>query len=348
MKRHAHANQGLVWLGVMSLTLACNRRSEGPTGDQTRAGLAAQVAASAPARVIEPHVRKGTAPTQLMTDPASPYNTGLIVDDDAVYLLTDHVVHRLVPGAGTEKIPIDNGSAAAATRTHLVYWSKGEIWQVPKTGEKMGGKASRIAPLVHQPQFFMADGDDIAWLDMPTRDHFFIQTLDGARVRTLLEYAGRIEAAAMDGGRVFFVRRDDSSAWRIGSVTVRAGDVRYADSKTGPTPAKLAVAGDVFYYDMNSNETRRLSADLTKEDVLTRNVICSPLTVGARIYCPNMEGLFELSTKQPGSQSAPVFEDPRRIALVAASAKYLVWLADAGNERVNLTSLMMLPLVRDE
>jgi hypothetical protein len=347
MKMQTRAQQGAVWLGVLTLALACSRRSDGPSVDRTRArtrdSVAAQVVATSPA-VRESRVRPGSAPTQLMTDPASPYNTGLIVEDDAVYVLTDRVVHRIVPGAGKHEIPIDNGSAAAATRTDFVFWSKGAIWRVPK----VGGTPSRVASLPHQPQFFMAAGDDMAWLDMPARDHFLIQTFDGSRVRTLVQYAGRIETATLDGGRVYFVRRDDSSSWRIGSVTVREGEVRYAESKTGATPAKLAAAGDVFYYDMNSNEVRRLSADLSKEEVLTRDVICSPLAAGARIYCPNMEGLFELTTRQPGSRSLSVFAEPRRIPAVAASSKYLVWLADGGTERVNLTSVMMMPLVRDE
>ncbi|MBN1611295.1 MAG: hypothetical protein JW940_31975 [Polyangiaceae bacterium] len=50
------------------------------------------------------------------------------------------------------------------------------------------------------------------------------------------------------------VRRDGTSAWRIGSVPTRGGEPTYAAPKTGPTASKLAVARDVFYYDVQSGE----------------------------------------------------------------------------------------------
>jgi hypothetical protein len=273
-----------------------------------------------------------------MVDATSAYVAGLAVDADAIYLFTDRAAHRFIPGASPQQIPLENGTTAAATRTDLVYWSKGAIWQVPK----VGGKARRIATLAHQPQYFLAAGDDFAWLDMPVVDQFQIQTLVDHNVRTLLYYAGRIETAAMDAGRVFFVKRESASTstWRIGSVFVHGGDVLYAAPHIGPTPAKLAVAGDVFYYELNSGEIRRLSADLSHEEVLTKNLVCSPIAVSSSIYCANVEGLYQLAG-HPGATVKPVFPDARRITAVAASSTLLAWLSDAGPDRL---SLMMMPL----
>jgi hypothetical protein len=272
--------------------------------------------------------------------PTSAYRAGLALDADAIYVLTERMAHRLVPGAAPQQIPIENGDTAAATRTDLVYWSQGAIWQVSKTG----GKARRLLGLEHQPQFFMAAGDDFAWLDMPVRDHFQIQTTDGHRVRTLFYWPGRIETAAMDTGRIAFVRRDGDSAWRIGSVSVHGGEVVFSGARNGTTPAKLAVAGDIFYYDLDSNEVRRLSADLSREEILAKDLVCSPLAASARVYCPNMAGLFDLGP-HPGSAPRPLFQELRRISAVAASPNLLAWLADAGAESL---SVMMVPLPLDQ
>ncbi len=341
MKRQAHTKAWIICLGSLALALGCTRQGE--RRSDKKPALIPHLAANSPATappIREPHVREGSAPVQLMADASSPYIAGLAVEPDAIYLFTERLAYRIVPGASPQSIPIDGGAGAAVNRTDIIYWSKGAIWKIPK----IGGTARRIAALPHQPQFFMTAGDDLAWLDMPARDQFVIQTLDGRGVRTLLHHDGRIETAAMDAGRVYFVRREESSSWRIGSVSVRSGEIRYASAKSGPTPAKLAVDGDVFYYDLDSNEIRRLSADLSREEALTNALTCSPIAVGARIYCPNMEGLYDLP-RQPGAKGTRVFAEPRRIAAVAANSNLLVWLADAGPDRL---SLMMLPLVRDE
>jgi hypothetical protein len=273
-----------------------------------------------------------------MVAATSSYAAGLVVDVDTIYLLTDRIAYRFAPGASPQQIPVENGGTAAVTRTDLIYWFQGAVWAVPK----VGGKARRLAPLEHQPQSFMAAGDDFAWLDMPVRDHFQIQTLDGHSVRTLFFHAGRIETATMDAGRVFFVRRDTETSWRIGSVSVHGGDVRYASPKSGPTPAKLSVAGEVFHYDLNSGEIRKLSADLSREETLRNDLICSPIAVAAKIYCPNMAGLFELA-RQPGAKVVPIFPEPRTLAAVAASSRLLAWLVDAGPDRLALMTISLGP-----
>jgi hypothetical protein len=271
-----------------------------------------------------------------MVFPTSAYRADLVIDANAVYVLTERMVHHLAPGAEPKQIPIENGDTAAATRTAFVYWSQGAVWQLAKSG----GKARRLFALEHQPQRFIAAGDDFAWLDMPARDRFQLQAADGHRVRTLFYWAGRIETATMDAGRIFFVRRDGDSAWRIGSVAVHGGEVVFSAAKTGVTPSKLAVAGDVFYYDLGSNEVRRLSSDLSREEVLTKDLICSPIAAEARVYCPNMYGLFDMAA-HPGVTPRPIFQELRRITAVAASPTLLAWLADAGAERM---SVMAVPL----
>lgn len=285
-----------------------------------------------------------SAPLELLTDAFSPYIAGLAMEDDAIYLLTDRVAHRIVPGQSKEQIPIENGTSAAVTRTDIVYWSHGAIWAVPKSGGKTDGKPRvpprRLASFEHQPQSFMASGDVITWLDMPAPDRFAIQTLDDRGVRTLFFHPARIETAAMDSTHVFFVRREGATGWSISSVAVHGGELRQGSVHGGPSPAKLGVAGDVFYYDLESGELRRVSRDLSREEALARDLICSPLAAATTIVCANIEGLFELE-QRPGARPALLSADRRRIANVAVNARFVAWLSDAGRDQL---SLMMVPV----
>lgn len=290
--------------------------------------------------IREPHVRKSSEAITLLSEATSAFRAGLAVDDDAVYLLTDEVAYRIVPGSEPERFPLTHGVAAAVTRSDFVYWSKGAVWRLPKNGDK----ARRVTALDREPQTFIASGNDFAWLTMIDRDQFRIQTHDGKKTRTLVSVTGRIETATMDAGRVFFVERDTEASWRIGSVSIRGGEPAYATSRGGQTPAKLAVAGDIYYYDVKSGELRELSRDLSRERTVTHDLICSPVAVSVRIYCPNVEGMFEIA-RHTGSKIMPLFPSQARITAVGASSKFLVWLNDAGPDRL---SLKMIPLELDD
>ena len=343
------------WLGfgICVLAIGCKQRREPPSDERTRTvssrAVAGQPTSQQSSRyatdnsfpqVREPHVRKDSEVTELLTDATSAFRAGLAVDDYAVYLLTDEVAHRIVPGSAPERTPIAHGVGAAVTRTDYVYWSNGAVWRVPIAG----GRAHRVTPLPLEPQYFMAAGNDFAWLSMQNRERFVIQTYDDRTVRSLVSVEGRIETATMSAGRVYFVARSDAMSWRIGSVPVRGGEPTYSALKIGQTPSKLSVEGDVYYYDVKSNELRELSSDLARERTLTHDFICSPLTVSVRIYCPNMSGMFELARHQ-GAKLMPLFPSRTRISAVAASSKFLVWLTDAGPDRL---SLKMIRLELDE
>ena len=340
-----------LWFALALVTSGCNRRSEGSDAERNPQAQQRAVAPQLASRdaqqdspyavnnslpgIREPHVPKGSEVTELLTDATSAFRAGLAVEDDTIYLLTDEVVYRLVPGSAPERIALENGVTAGVTRAGFIYWSKGALFRVPKTG----GKARHLAALPLQPQYFIASGEDFAWVSMPERERFLVQTFDGNKIRTLHSYDGRIEAAALDAGRVFFVERSDAS-WRIGSIAIEGGEPTYAAPKLGQAPAKLAVAGDVHYYDVKSNAVVELSRDLKQERPLTHDLICSPLAVSVRIYCPNMEGMFELA-RHPGAKIMPLFPSRARIAAVAASEKLLVWLDDAGRDRLSLKMIRL-------
>lgn len=316
-------------LGLLTLAPGCNGCGESADAPKGQAPLP-----QPRARAQQAH--KGPMPTELMTDSTTPYVAGLFLDDEAVYLATEKMAYRLVPGAKPLPIPVQHGSSAVLCRTDLVYWGEGAMWKVPK----LGGAAQRLVDVKLQPAYMAASGDDFAWVVVPETDKFEIQTFDNRKVRALYVNTGRIEALAMQSGRVYFVHKEGKDNWRIGSVAVRGGDLRFTAPQTGPTPAKLVAAGDIYHYDLNSGEIRKIAADLSRHEVITNKTICSPIEVADKIYCPNMEGLWQLE-RRPGAKAESVFPEPRRITNVAANAKFLTWLVDAGPDRL---SLMLLPL----
>jgi hypothetical protein len=74
------------------------------------------------------------------------------------------------------------------------------------------------------------------------------------------------------------------------------------------------------------------------------NASMGPLAVSVRIYCPNVDGMFELA-RHRGAKPMPLFSSRERITAVAASSRYLVWLKDTGADRL---SLNMIRLVLDD
>jgi hypothetical protein len=272
----------------------------------------------------------------LLTLPISAYAPSLTVDQGIIYLLTDRAAYRLVPGQEPRQFPLDLGIGPAMTDSSFVYWSKGAIWRAPKAG----GKPHRVAGLSHQPQRFVTSGERFAWLDRTDEGKFTIQTLDAGKPRTIVAPSGDIDALTMLQDWVFFVERATPSSWRFGGVRDTGGQPTFSTPKSGRTPAMLVPFGDLYYYDSNTLEIRRSSPDFLTEETLSRDFICSPLSVSAQIYCAHLAGLFELS-RQRGS--SPVrLTDSRQITAVAASSTLVAWLRDTGPDQLALETLPVL------
>jgi hypothetical protein len=326
---HPPMLQRIICIALFALAFSCTRKAKSPVSPPTTTSPPAKQAAQ------RAHTAPGKTPTELLATATSAFNAGLVVDQEEVYLLTEKMAYLFLRGGVSRQVPIENGFGAGVTKTDFVYWKDEAIWKIAKTG----GTPRRIVALANKPTFFMTSGEEIAWLSMPVWDQFELQVLQGNKVRTLLYSKQRIETAVLDARTIYFVRKDSDAEWSLGALPLQGGDPHYAAPRPKPVPAKLAAAGDVFYYDMTTNEVRRLPPDLSKEEVIRKGLICSPLAVSTKLYCPNMGGLFALDPV-PGSVEKEVFPDPRPIANVAASPKLIAWLGDAGPDRL---SLMMLP-----
>jgi hypothetical protein len=273
---------------------------------------------------------------RLLALPTSAYQASLTVDDDGAFLLTSHAAYRLVPGRAAEALEVEPGFGAAATRHALVFWSEGAV----REASKQSGKSRRLATLAARPQFFVSSGDDVAWVERSDEHGFSLGSVSGKRASAVYASPGAIDAAVMLNDWVFFVERPTGSEWRVGGIRAKGGEPVFTSARRGRSPSMLAAHRDVYYYDGNGREVRRLSPDLRDEETLVSDFVCSPLAVAERVYCANVEGIFELV---PRGLPRPLVKLTRgnMVADLAANARHLFWVGDAGADQLSVNAIAL-------
>jgi hypothetical protein len=322
-----HRAVGLVLLGAVQVS--------GCRCDESRSNVASTASAAASASSGTPSPSGTTAqgvpePTSLLALPTSAYRASLALDDEAVYVLTEKAVHRIVVGGKAERIPLELGFSATATTHSFIFWSEGAIWEV----SKHGGKPERLGFVPHQPQKLVSSGSRFAWVDRSEAGQFTIQAIQNQEPRVLHTASGQIDAVTMADDVVVFVERTGPRSWRLGRVRTSEGKPTFAATQQGRTPAMLAAFGNAIYYqDVNGLRVVELSLDLQRERVLAENFVCSPLAVWESVYCCQVEGLFEVF----GDGRAPRSLTPNArqlITEIAADSKRIVWLSDVGADQL--------------
>jgi len=328
---HAVVAVGLA-LGAVS---SCRRRS----APEPRASTPPPQADSGLAAAVEPITR--------LSLPISAYHATITTtsDDDVAYLLTSGAAYRLIPGREPAELPIDLGFGATATRASFIHWSRGGVAETPKAG----GASRRLVALAARPQTFVASAapapasdSRIAWLERSGEGRFSLRALIGKKAITAYASPGSIDAIAMLDEWLFFVERPAGADWRIGRVRTGGGEATFTAARQGRAPSMLAAHGDIYYYDGNTYQVRRLSPDLQRERALASSFVCSPIAVSAHVYCAQVEGIFELRDGErprrlvPGSVARVVTE-------LAATPTRLLWVADAGADKLELLELPLAP-----
>jgi hypothetical protein len=231
-----------------------------------------------------------------------------------------------LPGKDPIRRELDLGFAATVTRHDYVYWSKGALWSVARSG-KTSAKPRLLVPVPEQPQRVVSDigGDELAWLEHSRDGHHAIVTMASSRAQRLYVSREPIDALMLLGDTVFFVERPSGEQWRIGRVS-RSGEApSFTAARPGRWPALLGGRHDVVYYDGNRRAVIALTRDLQQERTLGADVICSPLAAAANVYCANPDGIVELKAGQA----------PRR---VTERSRYLVAGLATFGERLALLS----------
>jgi hypothetical protein len=321
---HAVAAIGLLALAACG---SCGRRAA-PAPRDTPAATDAGAPAAPAVAAVEPRT--------LFSLPESAYHVTIAADDDGAYLLTRAGAYRLEPQATPRESRRILGLGATATRSSFIYWSHGAVFAAPK-GE---GEARRLIALADQPQLFVAAGETIAWLQRTQDGRFSLRARAGKKPVTVYASPGSIDAIAMQDDWLFFVERPAGSDWRIGRTRAGGGEATFTALRSGRAPAMLVAHRDIYFYDGNSLQVRRLSPDLQREQALVSGFVCSPIAVSAHVYCAQVEGIFELRAGEPPRRLVPG-SAARMVTELAATPKRLLWVVDAGAEKLEVKELAL-------
>ncbi len=271
----------------------------------------------------------------LLSLPVSAYHASIATDDgDVAYLLTSSAAYRLAPDQAPAEISLDLGFGATTTRSSFVYWSRGGVFETPK----LGGPARRLVALAERPRLLVASEARIAWLRRSDDDRFSLHTLIDKKPTTAYTSPGTIDAVTMMGDWVFFVERPAGTDWRIGRVGVTGGGPTFTALRNGRAPAMLAGRRDLTFYEGSRFEVHRLSIDLQHERTLASGFVCSPLAVAERVYCAQVEGIFELQADARPRRLVPGSIE-RLVTDIAASSSRLLWIVDAGADRLEVMGI---------
>jgi hypothetical protein len=277
-----------------------------------------------------PSARSG--PQSLHRLELSAYTSTLTADDEGIYVLSSHGAYRFIEGEPVTRWAIELGDTPALTDRGFVYWLEGALREVPKRG----GPTEILARVPRAPRRLCASGKHLIWEEQD-ESASLIRTLDGSAPRTIYRGAGQIEALSLLDDQVYFVE-SSGQKWRLGAVALSGGSTRFTEPRGERAPAQLAAAGDVFFYDGPSSTVRRLPSDLSREDIVAREVICSPLAVLDRVYCAQLSLLFDFARDGGRPRSLAPKRSGNITALVATRTR-VAWLLDVGDNRAELEVL---------
>jgi hypothetical protein len=292
--------------------------------------------ASASARSEQAQARSAVEPAALLSLSISAYRASIRADADAAYLLTSEAAYRFVPGRVAEAQRVPLGFGATATAGSLLFWSEGAVRELPKRG----GESRRLVGLAAPPQSLVSSDNYVGWVERSSDGRFSLGSIAGKRATTAYTSPGKIDAAVMLSNWIFFVERPKESEWRIGGVRTSGGTPAFTNSRPGRAPSMLVASDDLYYYDGNRREVRRLTPDLRTEETLVSDFVCSPLAVADKVYCANVGGIFELV---PGARPRGLVKLAKnRFATdLAATKSHLYWVSDAGADKLQVNSLSL-------
>ncbi len=166
--------------------------------------------------------------------------------------------------------------------------------------------------------------------------HSKLSVLENRKLRPVYDSSTSIATLVAKDESAYFVEECDAG-FRLGSVT-KDGATQFGPCHPGRTPSALSVSDSVYYYDGPKGEVRRATLSLDHEDVVARDLVCSPLHVADKAFCA-----------YPGKIAAIRLDGSRQVELevqvrgpVTALTTFenqLLWIEDAGEERLVVRSL---------
>ncbi len=303
----------------LAATLACSKKREEPAKAAPSASATAALAVASPP--AEPHFRQPLA--------FSAYTATLAADDEAVYVLTSRGAYRYGNDGAAATWELELGDTPALGSSGIAYWRDGALRRAPLKG----GPELVLATVPQPPRRLSASGERLVWEEHASGASV-LRTLSGAEPRTLHHAQGSIEALTLMDDQAYFVESEQEE-WRVGVVPLGGGAARFTPPRSSRSPAMLAASGDVFFYDGPTSSVRRLASDLSREQVVGRDMICSPLAVGEEVYCAQISLIFALP-RDGGRARLLAPKRPGTLAAVTTTGKRVAWLLDVGDDRAEL------------
>lgn len=341
----------ILLLTTLALTTACERDEATPSSSSAvssaASGAVALSSGGTQAARRAADESQAAKPQQLLSLPTSAYHAAVALDGPTVTVLTPTEAHRLVPDGAQESLSIPADAAAALAGDSVVYWFDGMFWRA-----SFGGGTKRIGVAPQRPVMLAANSEAFAWVDGSVNGVLTVHlstvgspngSTAGASVGGELRSHSSlvpISALVMHDDAVSFVERLSDSTWRIGRVST-SDTPRFSSVKASRPPSMLALhRNELFYYGGLRWGLRASSADLDTERKLATQVVCSPLSVSTRIYCAQVQGLVEL-TKGGALSRVLTTNRGRLITSLVADAERVVWISDAGAERLEVEMITL-------
>jgi len=272
----------------------------------------------------------------LYEEATSAYHARLFADEGAVVLVTQTGFTTLRAGEAPARHAISLGPVVARQGDALVFWRSGKLRAISLTAENERELAVVPAP----PQYLLASGGQLAWIQTTREGGTSIQTLSGSGVRVVFKSEESVSAAISSASFIYWVSERRDGSWHIGRVGLDGQHTSTAVQRGRP-PAMLALGPDgLYFYAGPERGVRRLTFDLKLETAVLAKVICSPLAVSSRVVCAQVGGLFEI----PPASSAPRFLAVERagpVTTVGATAERAFWVAERGDGQLVVRSVVL-------
>jgi hypothetical protein len=296
---------------------------QAPSAEEPRP--AAEEAASPPPEV-----------STLYEQESSAYHARLFADHDGAVLVTEDGFTTFAAGKAAARRAVSLGPVVARQGGALAFWRSGAL----RTISLSDGHESELATLPAAPQYLLASEGRIAWIQTREPAGTILRALSGGAVRLVYETEERVSAAVLRASTVYWVAVRQDGAWSIGRVGLD-GQHTATGAEHGRPPAMLALGPDgVYFYAGRDRGVRRLTFDLKQETSVLAQVICSPLVVSSRVVCAHVGGVFDI----PPSSSLPRFLAAERagpVTSVAATSERAFWVAESGEERLVVRSILL-------
>lgn len=303
----------------------------------------------APAKPGPPPASESERPSTKKVEPAalpvstlheqatSAYHARLFVDEHAVVLITQTGFTTFRAGEAPAEHVLSLGPVATRQGGAVVFWRSGKLRSVSLSG----GDERELAALPRMPQYLLASGGRLAWLQADPHTGTSLQALSGGEVRLVHASEDGVSAAVLHGSLVYWVSVSRDGTWAIHRVGLDGGPPRATRARRGRPPAMLAVGRDgVYFYDGLQGGVRRLTFDLERETAIMTQVICSPVVVSSRVVCAHVGGLFDISPSARRPRPLAT-EHSGPITATAATDERAYWVAESGDERLVVRSIAL-------